>query len=288
MSSRNDCSLHFNSGTNCPVGFHGDAPLKLDDAYANAPYIPDANSYLERWPAAAAAFRASLGGRAETDVSYGPSARQAFDLFRSAAIARGTLVFVHGGYWLRFGKGDWSHLAAGAQEHGWNAAHLGYDLCPEVRISDITRQIAAGVTTVAARTEGPISLAGHSAGGHLVSRILAPSLLSPEVRDRIVAVAPISPVADLRPLLETSMNADFKMTLADAEAESPVLQPPPDVPVHLWVGADERPAFIAQCDALAQAWGVSQTVAPGKHHFDIIEALEAGDSDMIRFLCARE
>lgn len=259
--------------------------MKLDDAYANAPYIPNSDSYLERWPKAAAAFRAKLGARSETDLSYGTSARQSLDLFRTEAAPRGTLIFVHGGYWLRFGKSDWSHLAQGALTRGWDAAFLGYDLCPNVRISDITQQIAAGVTAVAARTDGPVSLAGHSAGGHLVSRMLAPGMLAPAILDRLAAVAPISPVADLRPLLDTSMNAQFGMDLDAAEAESPVLQAPPAVPVQLWVGADERPVFLEQSAALARAWDVPETVVPDRHHFDIIDALCAADSDIIRFLC---
>lgn len=259
--------------------------MKLDDAFANAPYIPNADSYLARWPEAAAVFRAQLGARAEADVPYGPSARQAFDHFRFDGRARGTLIFVHGGYWLRFGKSDWSHLARGAMELGWDAAHLGYDLCPQVGISDITRQIAAGVMAVAARTEGPLALAGHSAGGHLVARILVPDMLPPDVLIRIKAVAPISPLTDLRPFLETSMNADLRLTLADAEAESPVLQPRPVPLVHLWVGADERPVFLDQCRALSLTWGVPKTIVPGRHHFDVIDALTDPHSDMMQFLC---
>lgn len=259
--------------------------MNLDDAYANAAHIPDANSYLERWPKLAAAFRARLGPSAETDLSYGPTPRQRFDVFRCDGIARGTLVFVHGGYWLRFGKSDWSHLAEGALVRGWDAALVGYDLCPSVRIADITHQIAAGLTLLAERTTGPISLAGHSAGGHLVARMLAPGVLSPDVSSRIVAVAPISPVSDLRPLLETSMNDEFGMTLEDAKAESPVFQPMPDSPVQIWVGAEERPAFLEQSAALALAWGVPETVVPERHHFDVIDALGDADSDIMRFLC---
>lgn len=70
--------------------------------------------------------------------------------------------------------------------------------------------IPQAVTTLAERVSGPLTLSGHSACGHLVSRMLAPGMLAPDVAARIQKVAPISPVADLRHLLETSMNADFK------------------------------------------------------------------------------
>jgi len=259
--------------------------VTLDDAYANAAYIPDADRYVEGWPAAAAAFRAALGPRAQTDQTYGPSARQAFDLFRCGEDPRGTLIFIHGGYWMWFDKSDWSHLAAGAIKRGWDVALLGYDVCPDVRIPDITRQIADGVAAIAARNAGPISITGHSAGGHLAARMLAPGMLVPDVRARISAVAPISPVADLRPLLQTSMNKTLGLTAADAAAESPLLQPAPATPVSLWVGAEERPAFLDQSATLAQAWAVPETRVPDRHHFNVIDLLCDTDSDILRFLC---
>lgn len=261
--------------------------MLLDDAYANAAYISEAASYPPRWSVRAEDFRQRLGDRAALALAYGPSPRQAYDFFRPDGAAEGTLVFVHGGYWLKFDRSYWSHLAAGALAHGWNVAMVEYDLCPQVRIADITNQIAAAVTDVAQHSDGPISLTGHSAGGHLVSRMLAPGILGAEVLARIAAVAPISPVADLRPLLQTSMNADFRMEQSEAEVESPVLQPAPDVPVRIWVGADERPAFLEQAASLARAWDVPEVVVPGRHHFDIIDALEDAQSDIVGFLTSQ-
>ncbi|MEE4187434.1 MAG: alpha/beta hydrolase [Roseobacter sp.] len=260
--------------------------MQLDDAYANVPYIPSAESYPPRWTAEAATFRASLGARAAIDLAYGPSVRQRFDFFSAGPAPKGTVIFVHGGYWLRFDKSYWSHLAQGALGRGWNVSMVQYDLCPDVSIAQITDQIAASVAAIVARTSGPISLTGHSAGGHLVARMLAPEMLAAEVAQRIAAVAAISPVADLRPLLQTSMNADFGMDMAAAEAESPVLQPEPDTPVKIWVGDDERPVFLEQAAALAQAWGVEKVVVAGKHHFDIIDALLSSESDLTEFLTA--
>ncbi|MGZ2259337.1 alpha/beta hydrolase [Roseobacter sp. A03A-229] len=261
--------------------------MPLDDAYANAPYIAGAEAYPPRWAAAAAAFREGLGARAEIGVSYGPSARQVFDFFNADGAANGTVIFVHGGYWKAFDHTSWSHFAAGALAAGWSVAMPGYDLCPDVRISEITRQIAQGVTAIAGRTEGPIALAGHSAGGHLVARMLAPDVLPEEIRARIVRVAPISPVADLLPLLQTSMNDLFQMDAAAARAESPTRQDQPNgAEVKIWVGAEERPVFLEQADALAQAWGVPQVIVPGTHHFDVIDALEDPQSDLVRFLTA--
>lgn len=261
---------------------------ELDDAYANTAHIPGAEAYPDRWAATAAAFRDRLRARdrAELGVSYGPSERQAFDLFLPEGDPQGLTVFVHGGYWLRFDRSFWSHLAAGALARGWAVAMPGYDLCPQVSIADITDQIARAVPAMASRVPGPLTLAGHSAGGHLVARMLAPGMLPDAVAERITHVVPISPMADLRPLLKTSMNTEFRLDLAAAEAESPVLQQPPNVPVTIWVGGDERPAFLDQADWLAQAWDCAHVVVPGKHHFDVIEALEDPASDLVGKLTA--
>lgn len=258
--------------------------MNLDDDFVIAPHVPDGESYAPRWAREAARFREEMGARAEIDVSYGSGLRQAYDVFSCSEVSAGTMVFVHGGYWLRYGKSWWSYFARGALDAGWDVAMVQYDLCPQVSIADITNQIARAVSTIAARTVGPLSLTGHSAGGHLVARMLAPGLLPADVAARIARVAPISPVADLRPLLQTTMNEQFGLTMATAAAESPVLQPPAEVPVKIWVGAEERPVFLEQAQALADAWDVEQVVVPQKHHFDIIDALKDRESDLIRFL----
>ncbi|WP_298921702.1 alpha/beta hydrolase [uncultured Roseobacter sp.] len=257
----------------------------LDDAYANAAYIEGAEAYPPRWAQAAARFRDDLGARAEVGLSYGLGERQVFDFFNASGVSRGTLIFVHGGYWKAFDRSSWSHLAAGALKAGWSVAMPSYDLCPDARIAEITTQIAAAVTRIADRTFEPIALAGHSAGGHLVSRMMDPLILPEPVRRRIARIAPISPVADLLPLLETSMNDMLRLDAQEAEAESPTnMSRPQEAEVKIWVGEDERPAFLEQADALARAWGVRQVIVPGKHHFDVIDALENADSDLVTFL----
>lgn len=106
---------------------------------------------------------------------------------------------MHGGYWKAFDKSYWSHLAAGPLARGYAVAVPSYDLCPDVRISEISSQIAAALTEVANRTQGTIVLSGHSAGGHLVARMTDPLLLGAEVRDRITRIVPISPWPIWRP-----------------------------------------------------------------------------------------
>lgn len=240
-------------------------------AYTNGDFIPDAASYAPRWAQMAAGFRTGLGSRAVLDQPYGSAERNRFDLFLPDASPRGLLVYVHGGYWLAFGRSDWSHLAAGALAHGWAVAIPSYTLAPQSRISAITREIGAAVDAASARVAGPVVVTGHSAGGHLAARMACADTPSGAPIARVV---PISPVAELEPLLATEMNARLGLTSDEVAAESPArLIRSPGVSAHVWVGAQERPAFLWQARTLSENWGCDWTVAAHRHHFDVIDDL---------------
>ena len=232
--------------------------MDWDDAYNNRGHIADAEGYPPRWGRQAAALRERMAaaGRARPDIAYGATARERFDLFLPQGTAQGLVVFVHGGYWRAFGKSDWSHLADGPLERGWAVAMPGYTLCPQIRISGITRQIGAAITAAAHELDGPIRLTGHSAGGHLVTRMLCQDAPLPDaVATRIVSVVSISGVHDLRPLIHTAMNADLMLDRTEATAESPaLLEPRSGIPLTCWVGAAERPEFRRQNALLANIW----------------------------------
>ena len=189
-----------------------------DDAYVNGGYIANADSYPPRWAEAAAVFRA-----AHPSERTGEGDRQGH-LFRPAGAAKGLMVFIHGGYWLRFHPDDWSHLAAGALAAGWACLMPGYRLAPEARIADMAREVAAQIADVAGHVAGPIAICGHSAGGHLAARMVCAGGPLPEaVAARVTACLPISPLTDLRSLMRTTMNETLRIDAAEAAAESPAL-----------------------------------------------------------------
>ncbi|WP_209426523.1 alpha/beta hydrolase [Pararhodobacter sp. SW119] len=261
-----------------------DATEDLSLAYANADFIPSAADYPPRWRAEAAAFRDALGGRARCGLAYGPGARQVFDLFLPEGRAKGLLVFIHGGYWLAFAPGDWSAFAAGALARGWAVALPGYTLAPEARIRAMTDEIEAAIGAAAMEVDGPVVVTGHSAGGHLSAR-MACADRSPEWADRLARVVPISPLADLRPLMRTGMNAKLALDPDEAAAESPALRDRrPGVEVRVWVGAQERPAFLWQARLLSEAWDCPWHAEPGRHHFDVIDGLRDPESPLMRCL----
>ncbi|MEL6519582.1 MAG: alpha/beta fold hydrolase [Pseudomonadota bacterium] len=263
--------------------------IDWDDALTNADYIPDGMKYPDRWVERAAAFRATARG--QQDVPYGDHPRERLDLFLPDTPSKGLVVFVHGGYWRAFDKSSWSDLATGPLALGWTVALPSYTLAPEATIPDITLQIGQAISCAAGMVAGAIRLAGHSAGGHLVTRMICKdSPLEPEVTNRIKKVVSISGVHDLRPLRLAEMNDVLKLDEATVLAESPaLLDPMPGKDVIAWVGAAERPEFLRQSALLAEAWGrmglQTKLVAdPGRHHFDVIDGLKDPDHPLTRTL----
>lgn len=254
-----------------------DFASEADRAYANGAFIARADDFPPRWRTDAAAFRDGLGARAQSGLPYGPGARQRFDLFVPDGAARGLMVFIHGGYWMAFGREEWSHLAHGALARGWAVAMPSYTLTPDVRIGAITQEIRAAVRAAQALVLGPVVVTGHSAGGHLAARMACQGGPAGVVR-----VVPISPVADLGPLMATDMNATLRIDAAEAAAESPArLAPRAGVQAHVWVGGNERPAFLWQARTLSENWACPWTVAPNVHHFNVIDDLVRPDSALM-------
>ncbi|MCF2904902.1 alpha/beta fold hydrolase [Octadecabacter sp. CECT 8868] len=245
-----------------------------DQAYANSAYIPDGESYYERWDAAAKAFRAQQSATRPNETG---------EIYAPKGPLRGTVIIVHGGYWLAGSPSMFSHLAAGAISAGFAVALPSYTLAPAARIGDMTQQIAASIDEIAAAIEGPIYLVGHSAGGHLVARMACTDMTA-NWSHRVRRMMAISPIGDLAPLRDTTMNDTLGISEDEALRESPIHHKRQDIPFTVWVGAEERPAFIDQAMGLSRVWDCDLTIEAGKHHFDVIEGLESPISPMMRAL----
>ncbi len=264
--------------------------VNWDEEFANARYIPDGGTYPSTWATRAAEFR-TRHGRFDQDVPYGTETRQAYDLFWPADGHRGLAIFLHGGYWMEFDKSYWSHLANGLCGKGWVFAIPNYVLAPQARIFEITRMVASAIEQCSIRVDGPIVLLGHSAGGHLVTRMVcANSPLQDQSRDRVKRVVSISGLHDLRNLAQTQMNDTLQLDEEEAIAESPALALPWfSASVLCWVGALERPEFIRQAEVLRENWEDKVQkfrfeIEPHRHHFDVVESLTEPTSSLVRMI----
>lgn len=251
-----------------------------DDAYANAPHIPGGAGFPDRWAAEAGAFR-----------DRHPPARLGLGELYLPDDPRGLAVIVHGGYWMKFGPHWFSHLAAGALARGWAVLLPGYTLAPAGRLATMRDEIALQIAGAAARVPGPIVLSGHSAGGHLAARLIcADTPLPDEIMARVARCVPISGLFDLRALQRTAMRGDLGLDDRTAMLESPLFhEPHPELSLHVWVGADERPVFLQQSRLIADAWaGIPRTtrltVEPGRHHMDVIAGLTEAEHPLTEAL----
>lgn len=253
-----------------------------DDAYANGPNIAGGERWPGLWIEPARMYRQAKleAGQAKLDIAYGEAERNKLDLFLPTGQPRGLVVFVHGGFWLRLDRSYWSHFARGPIEAGFAVAMPSYTLCPDIRISGITAEVGAAIEKAAEMVEGSIRLIGHSAGGHLVTRMITTtSPLPQQVQSRVVHTVSLSGVHDLRPLMPTTMNAQLNIDRQEAWRESPaLLEPMAGARLTCWVGATERSEFLRQNALLANLWkGLgAETEAveePDRHHFNVLDGL---------------
>jgi arylformamidase len=266
-----------------------------DNAYANGANIAGGDRWPDAWVGPAKTYRdeRAAAGKAKLGLAYGDRPRNRCDLFLPDAEPKGLVVFIHGGYWMRFDQSSWSHLAKGPIAHGYAVAMPTYTLCPEIRIAGIVSEMGQAVEKIAGMVAGPIHLTGHSAGGHLATRLVCTDAPLPEaVKGRIRNVVSISGLHDLRPMMRTALNETLCIDHAEAVAESPAfLEPLETVRVTCWVGGGERSEFIRQSALLANAWvGVGGMTAyveePDRHHFNIIDGLADPTHPLTRTLLA--
>lgn len=266
--------------------------MNWDDAYDNRKSVPEFPHYLERWTAQAQAFRDEmvLQSRCELSLSYGEAERNVADLFLPETTPKGLVIYVHGGYWRSLDKSYWSHLAKGALAQGFAVGVPSYTLAPQARIIRIVEEIASAIEVLGTRVPGEIRLIGHSAGGHLVARMLCnDSALSARCQNRIIHTVAVSGVFDLEHLPKTAMNDDLRLDDEEIQSQSPArLRPRTGVSITCLVGADELPEFQRQ-NGLLNTWRdagaqVDTIVSEGKNHFSVVEPLELANSELLQAL----
>ncbi len=248
--------------------------------YNNRALVPDYAAYFARWEKDSAYVRSVLP--CEIDVAYGPDARHRIDLF-PAADARGTLVFIHGGYWRSLDKSMFSWLAASWVAAGVSVAMPNYRFAPHVAVEDIVDDMVAATNWLFAdgarhsiATERVV-LSGHSAGGHLTAAIFAapPSRLAFDPA-RIAGGVPFSGIFDFTPLLQHSYNTDLRLDAGScARLALAGRKPTVKAPLVVAAGAAESSEFQRQSRDLAAAWAPQTRLMllPGLHHFSIVDSL---------------
>jgi arylformamidase len=270
-------------------------PELVERGYNNRAAVADHARWLAYYPEASAEARAKLAPR--LDLRYGSRPKETLDLFVPPGRARGTFVFIHGGYWRAFDKSDFSFVAPAFVAQGLAVAVVNYDLCPDVSIATIADECRRAVAWLArdgaAYGADPrrIVVGGHSAGGHLTAMLFATDWSARGFAEPpIVGGVSLSGVHDLGPLVRFSFNADFKLDDAEAARQSPIfLTPRTPAPLVLAAGADETAEFVRQTQMLWDAWpqnrpagATGPLLVPARHHFSVVADYAESASELTR------
>ena len=266
-------------------------PAWLEGMYNNLARVRNHPAYFERWAKESAAVREALPAR--IDVSYGLGVNETLDIFPAPVPDAPVLVFIHGGYWRAMDKKDHSFIAPAFNDRGICVVQPNYALCPgtlerPVTVPGILLQMVRALEWtwrhIADHGGDPtrITVAGHSAGGHMAAALLACDwkAAAPDLPAHLVRNAlSISGLYDLRPLQRTPfLENTLKLTDADVLRASPALWPAPRRgQLYAVAGGSESEEFIRHNAMIRDAWGRNTVpvceVLPGLNHFDVVDAL---------------
>ena len=119
----------------------------LEAEYNNRVLVPDHLTIFERWRHDSIHFRETTP--CMLDIAYGSEPRHKLDLFH-AKNPRGTVVFIHGGYWRSLDKSDFSFVAKPFIDAGLSVAAINYRLCPGVPTSEVAEDCRLALTWIIA------------------------------------------------------------------------------------------------------------------------------------------
>ena len=254
--------------------------------------VKDAAGVVPEWWKRAAHTRRRFA--AMGDIKYGAHPREVLDLFR-AENARGTLVYIHGGYWRSFSKLETSWVADGFIEQGYSVVLINYPLCPDVSLAHIRASVLSAFAylyhnVLNENEQRSIVVSGHSAGGHLAALHLVADWRSYKLPENpIHGVISLSGVFDVAPLIRTSLNSDLRLTEQTARSLNlNSSQPKSDATLILAVGALESEEFHRQSADLARSWislAPQLVDVPDLNHYTIVDSLAEKHGVLHRLAC---
>ena len=262
----------------------------LDTLYNNRLLVPECMDILRRWTQDSAAVRARAD--CKLDIAYGLGGdfnkHEKLDVFPSVRKSAPVLVFIHGGYWRSLDKADQSFLAPAFTQQGSCVVIPNYSLCPAVTVSDIVLQLVKAVAWVHQNIENyggdpqRITVAGHSAGGHLVAMLLSclwqkhDATLPANVVKNALSISGLFEMET--PMHSPYLQDSLHLTPDEVKRISPAWLPAPKQgKLYSVVGGDESPEFLRHNQLIQTAWGKMVVPVceqlPGLNHFTVLESL---------------
>ena len=190
---------------------------------------------------------------------------------------RGVLALVHGGFWkAEYDRRHTRPTAAALAAEGWVVAS------PEYRrvragggwpvTGDDVRRAVERLPVLLAGLDlptGPVTIAGHSAGGHLALWLATCGL-------DLTRVVGLAPVCDLGEAIRLDLGGGATKALLDGrdpdEADPMVLlEDRPDVPVSIVHGRDDEDVPVSLSRGLVRRHPWVELVEVDCAHFEVIE-----------------
>lgn len=255
---------------------------QLEAQYNPRASVPDFQQHFDAYVSKSAATRAAIGG--DYDLRYGPGPLQTYDLHRPKDQKPGAplVVVIHGGYWRGLDKNTMTFALPPYLDRGAVVVNLNYDLCPQVTLDAIVREMQEALAHVASKAAdwdadpAKLHVIGHSAGAHLAAMMVAaPWPKDLGTQPPVASLGLISGVFSLEPVLQISVNESIRLDGAMA-ARNSVTKFPPKIkgPVLVSYGADEPEAWRNQSIDFHQACrdaGIHSELLPmaNGNHFTI-------------------
>jgi arylformamidase len=256
--------------------------VERNNAYNNSAAVAGSSELIQARNQASGAYRSAHSDA--LDLPYGPSSRQAWDLYPGTDPSAPCLVFFHGGYWQMNSREDFACVAEGLANHGWSVALPGFSIAPEARLEQIVADVTAALDSLPSHVAqyklgSKIVVSGWSAGAHLAALALA--------HPSVAAGLSIAGVYDLAPIRDTYLNE--KLVLRDEEIKSlsPTRLQVVNKPLTIAYGTGELPLLIEEARSFhrirsdAHAPGALLPV-PHANHYTILDELRSPNGMLTR------
>jgi arylformamidase len=261
--------------------------VELDAAYDQAFYAPLRMQNISRWASSSEAARDRIGQPMRE--SYGPTAVEKLDIYRTKRTKAPIFVFIHGGAWLGGEARNYAFPAEMFVNAGAHYVALDFIAIKEANgdLRVMAEQVRHGIAWVyknADKFDGDrdrLYIGGHSSGGHLCGVALVTDwqknfgLPSDTVKGGLC----MSGMYDLKPVRLSKRSSYVKFT--DEMEQAMSSQRHLDLlraPIIVTYGTNETPEFQRQSgdfSGVVKAAGkpVELVAAPNFNHFEMAESV---------------
>lgn len=269
---------------------------ELDAQYDQRTLVADPTPWYESWREGSEQARRRRGIEVRTEIAYGSSENERFDLYRPDGNTRALpfAAFVHGGAWRRSMRADAGFPALALVRLGFAFVAIGFDAVPAVDLAGQVDQVRRAWRHL---VENAQRLRIDPARGHLLGHCSGAHLAALAAFDPLTPRAPVSAVLlsgiyDLEPVRLSTDNAILRLDAETSAELSPVRLIPANGPslIIAWGGREldefrrQSQDFAAACRS--RGLDVLQQELAGCNHFDTSLELANPHSPLLKALRA--